>query len=391
MRSRRPRPWFVFVGAALGSMVACNGIIGENDIYFAGGDATTGGPESGSDVASGGDANATPDTGPCGDTQSSGDNCGTCGHSCLGGKCEMGLCQPVALASDISPREIYVDATHVFWIQPLTSQTLQAKLDGTNSLVLATSLNVVIGYAVDDTNVYWGSADDDIQRCKIDGCGGTGTFVTKASKGVQSIAVDATNLYWVGQDASDNSTIMKIAKTATNGTGTLLATSNATSMGFERIATDGAFVYWTADDGNVRRVPVGGGTMAIVGKGTGSALGIALDDQNVYWTIYDQTNGTINQAKKDGSSPNMGSVIAASQPLPLGLTVDATNVYWVNGGPGLGGTDGSVMTCTLGSCTPKTLATKQLAPVAIAVDKTAYYWSNYALGNPTGAVMRLAR
>lgn len=38
--------------------------------------------------------------GLCGDTASSADHCGRCGHSCLGGACSSGKCLPVRVASD---------------------------------------------------------------------------------------------------------------------------------------------------------------------------------------------------------------------------------------------------------------------------------------------------
>lgn len=50
-------------------------------------------------------------------------NCGACGHSCLGGACARGQCQPVVLAENqtlehdpLVPDAIAVDATHVTWV-----------------------------------------------------------------------------------------------------------------------------------------------------------------------------------------------------------------------------------------------------------------------------------
>ena len=54
-------------------------------------------------------------------------SCGACGHSCLGGTCSAGVCQPVVLAVSqgvgvgvepyyAGPRAIATDDTHVYWV-----------------------------------------------------------------------------------------------------------------------------------------------------------------------------------------------------------------------------------------------------------------------------------
>lgn len=52
-------------------------------------------------------------------------SCGACGHSCMGGACSAGVCQPVILAEGqglsvepyyAGPRAIVTDETHVYWV-----------------------------------------------------------------------------------------------------------------------------------------------------------------------------------------------------------------------------------------------------------------------------------
>ena len=391
---RRSRLLVVLALASGASVWACNGLIGEHEIFYEDPDSLgpTSSQEGGSDTSRSGDALVSPDTGPCGDTMASGDNCGTCGHSCLGGKCEMGLCQPVALASNLSARDLRIDKDHVYWIEPLTAHAQQTDLDGKNLVTLGGGTsNFLVGLAIDEANAYWGSRDAIILRCKLGGCGASPTTVTAQAPIIYSLAVDATNAYWIGEDTNSKVALFRTPKGGANGAAITLATSTAATKDFNKLATDGINVYFSADDGMIRRVPVAGGTVTVIGKSVGEADNLVLDENNVYWSVGDPNTGTINMAAKDGSTPNLGTILTGSQDLPLGLAVDQTNLYWVNGGSALGGNTGTIMTCTLGSCTPKALAKGQLTPFSVAVDAKAIYWTNYALGNPTGSIMRLAR
>jgi len=70
-----------------------------NADQFVGADASPTGDATSPDapIVSGGDAGD--GAVGCGDTQSSSTNCGTCGHSCQGGTCSKGLCQPIVFTS----------------------------------------------------------------------------------------------------------------------------------------------------------------------------------------------------------------------------------------------------------------------------------------------------
>jgi hypothetical protein len=51
----------------------------------------------------------------CVAVESNPDNCGTCGHSCLGGACKAGVCQPVTLGYLPDPLAIAVSDTGVYF------------------------------------------------------------------------------------------------------------------------------------------------------------------------------------------------------------------------------------------------------------------------------------
>src|SRR5262249_12538358 len=69
---------------------------------------------------------------PCtGATSSDPHNCGGCGHDCLGGACDQGVCQPVVLATTVgAPNSLVVDGEDVFWIEASSFSGTQLNPDG---------------------------------------------------------------------------------------------------------------------------------------------------------------------------------------------------------------------------------------------------------------------
>jgi hypothetical protein len=68
-------------------------------------------------------SNKTNCTTACTDLQSDPDNCGSCGHNCLGGACLLGICQPVAITSNLAsiPYLIGIDSEYVYYSQDSTT------------------------------------------------------------------------------------------------------------------------------------------------------------------------------------------------------------------------------------------------------------------------------
>lgn len=223
------------------------------------------------------------------------------------------------LASGLNnPYGIAIDSTNVFWTESLGGTVKKVSKTGGTVTTLASKLGSPYGIVVDPTNVYWTEAATDgsgnVKKVSING----GTVTTIASipslgAGVNSIAIDSMNVYWMF-----GSEVKKVS--INGGTITTLA-SSATSSPTDAIAVDSTNVYWTGD-GPLKKVSINGGTVTTLAPGLVIPMGIAVDSTNVYWT--ERGSGV----KK--VSINGGTVIplAASGVPGTGIAIDSTNVYW---------------------------------------------------------------
>ena len=103
-------------------------------------------------------------------------NCGACGHSCLGGACTSGVCQPVVLASGQGS-----SIWEVPWY-PYMGGGGDGELDGPDRL------------AVDATDVYWLNLRGEVMRVPI--AGGTAVRVAATEPNPAWIALDAEFVYF---------------------------------------------------------------------------------------------------------------------------------------------------------------------------------------------------
>jgi hypothetical protein len=390
-----------------GGATACNAILGISDVPVpADAGAEGGAPEGGPDattvtVQDGGDASSVvsdaPSVGPndappgtdapvCSDTGSDTHNCGRCGHDCLGGQCMTGTCQPLMLyptsadaGASISPSTLTEDDSYLYWTDLGGSVNRTDKTSGATANLLPSTLSASVptAIAVDDSAAYWGDANG-IFRCAKTGCAPTPASVTSAT-GAVSMAVDDTGLYW-----SDGvSQILSVHKLGAGETGSVLWDGDASPA---HVATDGERVYFTASDSLLRAVGVDGGAGFVIGDpSSAGSLGIALANGSVYWAVEDPAVGEVLGSST--SSP-AAAPIASTQPGPLFVASDGTNVYWVNE---FDQGQGQIHTCAIASCSPLAIAGGQL-PTRIVVDATAIYWLDLAaLGSNRGAIYKLAK
>ncbi len=311
--------------------------------------------------------------------QTDANNCGRCGHSCQGGTCSGGACQPVMLASGQNgPSGVTVDPTSVYWTNggsgTGSGSVVKAPLGGGTPTTLAMGVSYPDGIAVDATSVYWTNSNaTQGSVMKVALTGGTVTTLAPAGQSYpNAIAVDATSVYWTDGDLSAGA-VVKVA--LGGGTLTTLASGRPAPGG---VAIDSANVYWgDQNGGTVTEVPLAGGSPTTLASGQAHPLGVAVDAVNVYWT-NSVISGTVMERPLGSASL---VTLASGQDLPFNLALDAKNVYWTTQG------GGTVMSVPLGGGAPTTLASGQNSPWGIAVDATSVYWTTHN----GGTVMKVAK
>jgi hypothetical protein len=136
-----------------------------------------------------------------------------------------------------------------------------------------------------------------------------------------------------------------------------------------------------------------GGVPTPLGPPQPTPVGLAVDANNVYvWSAgtfalnssINNKDGAVIQVPLDGSA-----AITLRQNIELlyddvytdSVTVDSKNVYWVEGASG---DDGVIMRTAIGSASPTAIFTKQYVPQAITTDGTNVYWADWGPLNATG-------
>jgi hypothetical protein len=218
------------------------------------------------------------------------------------------------------------DSTYVYWAESgiVTTSTInRAPLAGGPPQRLATSEGYVSGLALDSGTVYW---VDQIHGA-IFGVPDTGGTVTTIATGLVSPAamvVHAGMLYF-----SDGASVMSVP--TSGGTVTTLVHGPGLPVNLDYaddpmgMAVDDDYVYFAqpyAKEPTIAKVPVGGGQVTVLARS--SAVGMAVDANNVYW-VTGTYSGAVCEVPIAGGAAR---VIASNQPVAVGPAVDDEGVYW---------------------------------------------------------------
>jgi hypothetical protein len=319
------------------------------------------------------------------DSGSDPDNCGFCGHTCLGGACEAGSCQPVTLVSSVvDPVALKAGAGSLYYTQgenvPPTG-VQRVSVDGGGLATLAIGPAYFGDLAIDDTHAYYGLAPG-MGVATLDASISGRQFIGNRGD-VDSIALDELNVYWVDYGAG---TIDKAAKDAGPDAFSHLVEYAGYDVVAGGLACASGQLWWTEPGSggqhDVCHMSVVGGTPSCTPTAMGTVPGaITTDDAGgAYWVATSDAGGLV--------AGTNDIIYATHQNNPVQAWVDATDVYWVNQGTPPAYTDGSVWRTrkSAGGTTPATLlASNRVRPVSITGDGQAIYWLESGAPEPADA------
>jgi hypothetical protein len=237
----------------------------------------------------------------CNYLQSDPQNCGACGHSCLGGTCSAGVCQPGLLQNMVLAEDVAVDANSVYFS------------------VLGNGANVYscggLTSCASPTLVVSNSAQPPILSASLAQVSSSGGW-----------------LYYVGKQYNSNGTAVLEAKETTTGPGT----AYVTGLQYGGIlATDATNAYYSAAFAGspgtsiLEWSPLSPPSMptpspAISGLG-GQLVDISVDPSQVY--VLDATNSKVVAcalAHNCGATP---TTIASGLTLPSSVSSNGASVF----------------------------------------------------------------
>ena len=309
--------------------------------------------------------------GGCGDTQSSRDSCGACGHSCLGGDCLAGVCQPVPLASvQPSAGSILVDGAFVYWIAGgEIRRVATASVDGgTWSRVGGAGIGGTSGLlAALAPNLYAVSGNTLVVVPESEPSNGNPPTVIASFMvtNVASYAVDATHDYLYVTSTALCTGASCIIASAPDGGG---AAPVADPLQPGQLVLDEGKVFFFSQD-VIESVAVGSPAKLLATESAGATTSIAADDAGVYVTV--DTVGVVGAIPRDGFDGGAPLPIASGLSHPRLAAAGAGLLAWY--------TDDGLMACNPANCsgTQKTYAPSSKANVSsVAIDAQAIYWTD---------------
>lgn len=373
----------------------------------AGGTAGTGGSLGGTAGAGGAPT--------CTNITTDASNCGTCGHSCLGGTCVAGICQPLLLGTVPSTtdyaRETVVSGGKVYVFTQVgvgnASNVWQTDAN-TPGTPTETMTGGEVG-CVMNGELFWvasGTSGYTIDSCTLSNCTGTTTPIVMIPSGgfVQQVpGCDTVNneIVWATQSSGSSSyTINRASPTGSNGRST-------TSFFFPDDGTSWQLLFGSPYPGETDRIfymdansTTGQTTLYYIATDVTNAAGVSVATISGQLAGFPQSvlaNDTIVLAGEYASSsvyetfsaPLPNGILSGVPPMFMdgsifGGVIDQTTFYGSVSSATNVPSD-AVVKCPLSNCSSPTIISRGQANANyFADDATAIYWTTSAQTSTQG-------
>lgn len=318
----------------------------------------------------------------------------TCGHSCLGGACEGGQCQPVELAQytgnpdliDIGATSVYV-STDLGYVGKAAKDGSDLKAPQMPAFVTSAFIGAHVYEDGDRAFFVWYGSTFQLAFCSLTSCEATITPI--GGPHTQYFAVDPVDhrIAWIDYSPTQ----LLVAPTTGSVSGAPINSGIDTGSGGSPLyyAAEGLF---TPNGMTVQRLPLSGGSFRTAAYGAGPDNVTILGDNGINLYFYDGAAIRFTPLPAGDGSIGQDLIDTALSPGPgRRFAVDGQTAYWVSGR--------KIHTCRLSQCnaSEQIIASQSAVQVEdIGIDESALYWANDTEGSlPSGptyfSVWKLAR
>jgi len=281
-----------------------------------------------------------------------------------------GLAEPEALAIARPCVGFAVaDADHIYWTEHCEGRVMKVSASGGEPVVVADGQLHPAALALDERYLYWtnlgsgGSKDGTVVRMVK--AGGPITVLAAAQKLPWRLAIYGPRVYWTNLFAA--APVMSVRKDGSEPPD-LVAEGGQHARG---IAVDVSGVYWADfDQGAILRCPLAGCEQApvLVAEDQLTAISVRLDDSRVYWA---RNGGGLLAVPKDGGGPATQIHTGFSGGIRE-LVIDENSLFWTEGS--------TVMTMPKSGGTASIVAESEPIPEGLAVHGTCVYYTSFLDG-----------
>jgi hypothetical protein len=329
--------------------------------------------------------------GACVDVQSSTDHCGSCDHSCGGGACTKGSCEPQVVVSaqdGAFALALTPDGLGVFWARPNGLFRCPVSGCAANKAFMVADVQNTLSrpYTIvtDNTNVYWLANSSTLHNCPAAGCNYQVPSTSADITGYQARELTQRGGYRYVVDK------FSVLECLTSGC-TPYMSSCVSGDSLQSLALSESAAFWgeTTDPWGLYGCSFSAGAKATRLTSVSGGQVVRVLGSMVY--VMSATAQKIYACGTAGCG-GLESDIATGLAGLTSMAVDASGVFFSVAGSDSAPT-GSVLGCPLTGCTgaPRVLASSQARPTSVHVANGYVYWTNRGNDGVTdsGAVMRV--